>query len=395
MSDEPTPPTPAGAPSAHETDKTPWLAPGEPEVHEPEPRESELREPEPGGFAPRYAPPPRRRELLPVFYIIGFLVLAGALFYLWKQQPGPQSGAGTTQLQNQAQSDRITSLVAQMQALQGEIGQIQASQTMLAQRLEAAASRPPQAGPDLGPLQAQIAALQSRLTAPGPQSQVNQADVEALSKRLDQLTQQQQAQESATGQRLDQLAQQQQTQQSALAQQLTSLSNQLAADDKAAAQIRALADHASHIARLQAAQVALDAGQKLGTIPGAPPALARYAETAPPTAAALRLAFPAAAATAEAASRPDLSNKTFLTRVWARVQDAVTVRQGDNVILGDPASGILARARRSLEAGDLAGTVAVVASLKGPAAQAMAPWLAQAQALLEARAALSAMATGS
>ena len=54
---------------------------------------------------------------------------------------------------------------------------------------------------------------------------------------------------------------------------------------------------------------------------------------------------------------------------------------------------MLARARGSLDAGDLAGAVAAVATLTGPAAQAMADWLAQARALLDARAALAAWAT--
>ena len=59
------------------------------------------------------------------------------------------------------------------------------------------------------------------------------------------------------------------------------------------------------------------------------------------------------------------------------------------MLVGDPAAGVLERARTALDAGDLAGAVAAVDSLNGAAAQAMAGWLAQARALLDARAALA------
>jgi hypothetical protein len=62
------------------------------------------------------------------------------------------------------------------------------------------------------------------------------------------------------------------------------------------------------------------------------------------------------------------------------------------VLLGDPAAGVLARARTALDAGDLAAAVAAVSSLSGPPATAMAVWLADARALLQARAGLADMA---
>jgi len=58
------------------------------------------------------------------------------------------------------------------------------------------------------------------------------------------------------------------------------------------------------------------------------------------------------------------------------------------VLVGDPAAGVMARARSALDGGDLAGAVAAVGSLSGSAADAMAVWLADAKALLAARAAL-------
>jgi len=143
---------------------------------------------------------------------------------------------------------------------------------------------------------------------------------------------------------------------------------------------------------VQAAALALAAGQKLGDLPGAPPALARFADAVPPTEGALRLAFPPAAREALAAAHPAAEGKPLLTRLWAEAQDLVTVRQGDRVLIGDPAAGVLAHARAALEAGDVSAAAAEVATLQGASAQAMAAWLAQARLLLEARAALAAWA---
>lgn len=158
------------------------------------------------------------------------------------------------------------------------------------------------------------------------------------------------------------------------------------------ARVSALEQVADRAARVVAARQALDAGHKLGNLPGAPPALARFADIDPPTEASLRLAFPAAARAALVASRPATDGQHFLARIWARAQDLVTIRQGDRVLVGDPAAGLLDRARKALDDGDLAGAVQAVAALTGPTAQAMADWLAKARALLDARAALATWA---
>jgi hypothetical protein len=72
-------------------------------------------------------------------------------------------------------------------------------------------------------------------------------------------------------------------------------------------------------------------------------------------------------------------------------QTGMVVRQGDQVVIGDEAAGALARAQAALNAGDLAGAVAVVSGLSGPPAAAMAGWVADAKALLAARAGLTDM----
>ncbi|MDE2576616.1 MAG: hypothetical protein KGL55_15040, partial [Rhodospirillales bacterium] len=115
---------------------------------------------------------------------------------------------------------------------------------------------------------------------------------------------------------------------------------------------------------------------------------------APPTPARLRQEFPAVAAQALAASRPSTAGLSFAARMWQRVAGLVTVREGGHVLVGPPASVPLEAARTRLDAGDLAGAVAALDGLDKAAAAAMAPWRARAQALLDARAALAAMAAG-
>jgi hypothetical protein len=149
---------------------------------------------------------------------------------------------------------------------------------------------------------------------------------------------------------------------------------------------------ADRVARVQAAAMALNAGRPLGTIPNAPAALGRFATAAPPTEAALRLGFPAAAEAALDAARPVDTGQPFLDRVLARAENLVTVRQGEHVLVGDAAAGVLTKARMALDAGDLDGTIAALAGLQGGAAQAMSHWLADATALRDARAALADMA---
>lgn len=149
---------------------------------------------------------------------------------------------------------------------------------------------------------------------------------------------------------------------------------------------------AGRTARLLAAALALQDGQPLGEIDAAPPALARFAHAAPPTLAALRLAFPAAAQAAAQASQSQSEAAGLGERVLQQLQTLVTIRAGSKLLVGAPAAGVLAQAAARLEAGDLAGTLSVLEGLDPIAAHAMAGWRGQAQALLEARAALAGLA---
>jgi hypothetical protein len=146
---------------------------------------------------------------------------------------------------------------------------------------------------------------------------------------------------------------------------------------------------------LGTARLALDAGQPLGQIPGAPPALARFATVAPPTEAQLRESFAGAARAAEEASLSGDGEIGFWAGAKLRLEGMITISNGSQVVFGPPAAAALNTARAALGDGDLAGAVAALQDLGPGAKQAMGGWLAQAQALLAARAALVAMAQGS
>lgn len=293
--------------------------------------------------APKPSP---QRPVLPWLTGAGFLVLLAALLWVWRHPVMvPPDTAQMDALAHQASAlqAQVAQLLQRPAPQVPDLGPLTARIAAL-ERQQAAPPSP--AAPDLSPLEARIAALEAR--SPGDQR---------LIARLDSL-------EADLGRRLD-------------------------TDE---ARLAANAATAERITRVLGAELALDAGRPLGPLPGAPPALLRFATTNPPTEAALRLSFRRAMREALAASRPDTEGKPLLSRLWAEAQNLVTIRQGDRVLIGDPAAGALDRARTALDAGDLAAGVAAAATLRGPAAQAMSAWLAQARALLEARAALVAWA---
>lgn len=312
-------------------------------------------EPETGPPAPPDVEPVRRHHLLPWLTGAGFVVLAVALIWVW-QHPSVPPPTG----QSEALARRIDNLEARVSQLE---------------------QRPAPNIPDLGPLSARVAALEQR-----PQSiaaaPVAVPDLAPLDRRVAALEQRQAADLGPLEASVAALQRDSNAAQDALSQRVSAVENRLAASQKAAQRISLIAG----------ATLALAAGQKLGDLPGAPPALARFANAAPPTEASLRLSFAPAAREALAAAQPDVEGKPVLTRLWAKAQDLVTIRQGDHVLVGDPNAGVLDRARTDLDAGDLASAVAEVEKLQGKAAQAMAGWLAQARSLLDARAALAMLA---
>jgi hypothetical protein len=188
----------------------------------------------------------------------------------------------------------------------------------------------------------------------------------------------------------------------ALAAQLSAVQAQAAGDHGALSLLQANSANLGQLTQrmgllnaLGTARLALDAGQPLGQIPNAPPALAQFATVAPPTEAQLREEFPAAARAATEASLSSNGATGFWAGVRMRLEGIITISNGNQVIFGPPAAAALNAAGQALDYGDLAGAVAALQDLGPGAKQAMAGWLGQAQALLAARAALVAMAQGS
>jgi hypothetical protein len=357
-------------------------------------------------------PSPRRRDLVPWVYALGFVVLAMAVLWVW-QNPDATS--------RQAQSQqRVDTIAQQIQSLDQRVTQLAqrpepapVNLAPLEQRVDALEQRPVST-PDLTPIEQQIATLREQMAAkpagaPAPdlgvlENRVSAAEQQVqavlpLKSQLDSLAHRLANEQAELGPRLTQLVSGQQ----ALSMRVQDLQVALKAQDASlTAQVQimrrqvndavAAAEKSARLAQIETARAALDAGRPVGSVNGAAPALARFATANPPTEAALRLAFPAAAKSALDAAQPDTAGKPFGERLWQRAQQLITVREGDRVIVGDPAAGVLAHAQQELDAGDLAGAVASVSTLTGPAAQVMANWLDQAKALLAARGALDSMA---
>jgi hypothetical protein len=296
-------------------------------------------------------------------------LLAGAVAWLAVRPPAPGVQEAVNQRLQELQ-DRIAAL-EQRPAVPPDLASLPKRVDALEQRQV----------PDLHPLEARVAALEQR---PANQQQLAKQlsdRVDTLTARMNALAGQDQNATAAQAKQLD-----------TLDKQLSDIAGRLGTLEHNAAQTAAQAQRAGKLARIQAAEAALDAGRPLGEVPGAPQAVTRFASTNPPTLAQLRLDFPKAEQAALAAQQPQADGKSFLQRVLSHTEELVTVRQGDHVVIGSSAAGVLARARASLDAGDLNGAIDAVSSLSGPPAQAMASWLEDARALQAARSALTSMA---
>lgn len=388
---------------------------------------------------PPPAPPPTRRQapkqqrnLVPWIYGLGLVVLIFALIWIW-QNPNPSPDAlrpsQITDLVSQAENLTIRvekleaaeansspqALQKQVAALQAQVDklpkpvpapdlqpieqQIDALRTQLANQPKAASGQ----SVDLAPLEQRVAALGQQMQGlpPPPDLGPIHGELDALTRQVGALSQlgaglqAADQQRAALAQRLDALAQAEQDNGkqtdaavAAVQSQVGQLHQQLEALQQQSSQVQSALRTAQRLARLDAARAALDAGEPLGPIDGAPQAVAAFADKRPPTEAALRLAFPQAAQAALAATGEQPAGTTFGQRVLNRAQSLITIREGNKVLVGDPAAGLLADAGQKLDAGDLSAAVADVSQLTGPPAQALAGWLEQARALLAARAAL-------
>ena len=362
--------------------------------------------PAPEPAAPADADPPPPERVRPPVLVRGggsnilsfvlFGLLAGGLYYVWANPSAPPDTGATAALRRQVQAiaDQRASDQGAVQALSQQLQGLADRMDRLEKAPAPLANQPAPA--DLGDLPKRVDDLSAKLDAlanrpteaasppPAPASGAAQQAVEDLGRRVGQALDAQKASLDAEKAALD-------AQKAALDQ----LAGRLDKLQQGAGQAAGAENRAERLTRVQAALVALDAGEKLGDLPGAPPAIARFAKQAPPTEATLRESFPTAAAHAREVSRPDVSHRSFLERALTRLQQSVTVRQGDDVLVGDPAAGILAEAGEKVEVGDWAGAVISLGKLTGPAADAMKAWVDQASALLAARAALADLAAHS
>ena len=391
-------PLTAGTPPDHgsATAETPEPPPS---GRDPGPAKDSPSAPSPGAAEPGPAPHAALPGWAAALLALNFLLALGGIAWVWQtSQPAGTEGLASLRQQVVELDQR---LAAQETAPPGSAAPASAAEraelTKLAGQVAALEAHPAGAA-GLDQLRAEVTALRAALAAAAPADAsalaavhteigATRKDLAALAARVAAAT----AGQRDLGQRIDTLHHTAGTATTLLMQRLSADEARLDALTAQVAGLRADAGQTELLARLQAAQAALDAGRPLGTLPDAPPALARYAGTSPPTEVSLRLAFPAASHAALAASRPDTAALPLLGRLWARAQSLVMLRQGDKVILGDPAAGILAAAQARLDAGDLAGAVTALARLDGPAAKAMAPWRSQAEDLLAARAALARM----
>jgi uroporphyrinogen-III synthase len=168
----------------------------------------------------------------------------------------------------------------------------------------------------------------------------------------------------------------------------------------------ALAGQRSFVAELAALSEVAAGDPEAGALSAAIATLTPQAETGVPTLAELRAGFPAiaravvAAARAEAAANavaeaaPGTESETtpgWLDAAMLKLSELVSVRPVGEDVEGEDAAARVARAEAALAKGDLSGAVAELGGLTGKAAEAAAPWQADARARLDAEAALAAL----
>jgi len=344
---------------------------------------------------------PRRLDPTVLPLVVAGLVLVGAVLWLLGR-PMPDLAAPPESGQ-----------AAEVAALRAEAGR----------RLGALEARP--VAPDMAPLVARIGALEGRpgmdISGLAPRAALEnlapraalenlapRAALETLARELQATLAQSQARIAAAEATLAQRAALADAQgarlaglEAALAQRAAAIEAQatrLATLEATAQRFAALEGRAARLATIDSLRTALEAGRPLGAalggLPNAPAALTRFAAAAPPTEAALRLAFEDAARAGRTANDSAREGASTLDAALSRLSGLVTVRRGEEMVWGDAALAEIERARRAVEAGDLEAALARLARLSPPAREAMRGWIGDAEALVAARAALRALAAG-
>lgn len=311
-----------------------------------------LPAPPPPDASTRYEPPATQAapwRWLPLLCAIGFVILAGAIWYVWQNPVTPAQIATS--------AANIRAVDQRLQAVDQRVSRIEQMPA------------PPSAA-DLGKVNARIDALEGRI---GDQTQ--------LGTRIDQAAGRIEALSGRTQASLDQLK-----------QQLDAANAKIAALQAANTSVAAAATRIDRLIRLQAASIALTNGRPLGAIPDAPPALARYAEKPPPTEAQLRLAFGQVQHDVLAAAKVDDTDKPFLERALGKAEELVSIRRGNEVVIGHSTAAALAQADAAVQAGDFPAALKALGEMDPSAQKAAAGWVAQVKSLLDARAALADLA---
>jgi hypothetical protein len=324
-----------------------------------------------------------------LFSLLLFLLLGAAGYYAWTN-PSPDTVRQLDAVHREAQdataaaekaAQQIASLAQTVQGLSDRIDKLEKAPPPTIP-----AAGPAAIPPDLADLPKRVDDLTARVEALANRPEPARSDAQAPDTGVTQQAL------SDLNARISQAFDAEKTTVQQLAARLDQLAPRLAALEQTAGSTKNFANATVRLTRIEGALVALQAGRPLGKIPEAPPAIARFATVAPPTEASLRESFPALADHAAAVSLPDLSGRSIWQRALTRLQTAVTVRQGSDVLVGDPAAGILADARDRVQDGDLSGAVTTLRALTGPAAEVMHGWIDQAESLLAARAALADLA---
>ena len=407
--------------------------------------------------SPLNPPAPKRLDPAAVMIGVGGVVLLLAVWWLLTT-PRATSDASI----DPARVAQLEQRLGTLEGVRGELGTLGGRLQALAPlegRVQALETKPAPAMPDLRPLEGQVASLAERAAvaersaaqaidraaanerrlqgieqkpafdpaAVAPRAafdalgnrveaqaaRIQQLDTD-LSRRLQEVAQAGQQREQAAQQAMqktlqDMKSSDEQREQAAkqdAEKRLKALEDQLsqriAAVENAQKQMKDLENRTARLAAIDRVRGALLAGQPLGEglakVDQPPQALARFAQSAPPTEASLRLSFEDAAKAARAASdaamQPDGSKAGVMDSALSRLGGLVTIRRGEQVVWGDAAEAEIERARRALEAGDLEMSLTHIDKLPPPARAAMQGWADQARALIAARAALRQLAAG-
>jgi hypothetical protein len=289
-------------------------------------------------------------------------------------------------------------------ALQDRIGQAEQQLTGLTESVQNALAAGGGARDALASLEGRLPELESALAETGsalqglPALEQRLGQLEQAGSRLDQLTgtiDRLDAAQAADRQRAETMAGTVEQLGGRLDQAEQRLQVVAGQAQRAAAMILALGDIDRALVHAEPFASALDGLRGLaGNDQPAQQAIADLAPVAAagaPDLAALRASFGDMAVAVTTASAAPEGEGDLLGQATANLLELVQVRPVGEAAEGSAPAAILARAEAKLDGGDLAGAVAELEALAGPAAEAAAGWLTQARQRLAAEAAVEAL----